>query len=131
MPVHPFLTGAATAAVLLIIILLLFYRIRHRLRISREMMYLLSQDQYEYLFIDIRSREEFAKGHIPNALNIPYVECSDLLPTENMFEKIYVYGKTRRKARIIAAVLDTTGYFNVAFFGAFRGWKGPIEITEA
>lgn len=130
MYVHPFLTGAATAAVLLIFIILLGYRIRHRFRIEKEIMYLIGQDQYEYILIDIRTPDAFAAGHIPNARNVPYEKCVTYLPTENMFEKIYVYGRSSRGARIIAKMLDTTGYFNVTYYGSFRSWKGPIAKTD-
>lgn len=128
--IHPFLTGAATAAVFLILLILLVNRVRHRFRIKKEIMYLINQDQYEYILIDIRIPEAFAAGHLPNAINVPYQKSITYLPTEKMFEKIYVYGRNRRTARIIAKMLDTNGYFNVTYYGSFRSWKGPVEKTE-
>ncbi len=131
MPFDPINAGVVSISILLVIILLLVSRIRHRILTGRELLYLLDQDQYEYILIDIRSKCEFEKGHIRNALNVPLPECPGYLPTENMFEKIYVYGRSRRSARNVAKMLDKTGYFNVTFYGAFCGWKGPVEKTGA
>jgi rhodanese-related sulfurtransferase len=130
MPFNPFYTGAATATVLLILTLLIYYRIRHLIRTGRELSYLIGQDQFEYTLIDVGSPEDFARGHIPSARNVPYQECTGFFPTENMFEKIYVYGRNRRKARIVAKMLDTTGYFSVTLYGTFRSWRGPVEKNE-
>ena len=93
-------------------------------------MYLTGQDQFKYILIDIRESCDYEKGHIPTAMNVPYPGCLEYLPTENMFEKIYIYGISRRRSRIVANRLDTTGYFNVSYFGAFRSWRGSVEKAE-
>ena len=131
MPFDPIYAGVVTIFLLLLIILLLVSRIRHRILTGREMLHLIGQSQYEYILIDIRSSREYETGHILNAQNVPFPECPGYMPTENMFEKIFVYGQSRRSARIVAKMLDETGYFNVTFYGAFRGWRGPVTIIRA
>lgn len=130
MPFDPVYTGIATVPILILIILLLVTRIRHRFLVRKVLLYLIGQDQYEYILIDIRGSREFNRGHIPNAQNVPFAECPGYLPTENMFEKIIVYGRSRRRARMVAKMLDKTGYFNVSFYGSFRSWNGPVETTD-
>ena len=116
MPFDPIYAGVVTIFLLLLIILLLVSRIRHRILTGREMLHLIGQSQYEYIL---------------NAQNVPFPECPGYMPTENMFEKIFVYGQSRRSAQIVAKMLDETGYFNVTFYGAFRGWRGPVTIIRA
>lgn len=126
MHLDPIYIAFTAVFLLLLIVLPLVMRIRHRVLAGRELIYLLGQYHFEYILIDIRRNQDFIKGHIPNALNVPYPDCLNYLPTENMFEKIYIYGNTRRQARNTAKTLGITGYFNVSYFGAFRSWRGPV-----
>ncbi len=112
------------------IMILSVVRIRHRILAGRELLYLTGQDSFEYILIDIRGVQDYEEGHIPNALNVPFPECMDYFPTDNMFEKIYIYGKSRYQAQLVARKMGITGYFNVSYFGAFRQWKGPVEKEE-
>ncbi len=124
-PVYPI-----TALILMAIIIILIVRIRHRILAGRELLYLTGQDSFEYILIDVRKTLEYKKGHIPNAMNVPFPGCMEYLPTENMFEKIYIYGESRYQARLVARKMGITGYFNVSYFGAFKQWKGPVEKEE-
>ncbi len=92
---------------------------------------LIEQDQYEFIILDIRSRTEFESSAIKGALSLPAAEIRDNLPTEKMFEPLYVCGRNWRQARSAARLLDTVGYFNVTCYGGFRGWKGPKESQQA
>jgi len=127
MHLNPVYIGTVTTLILMLIIFMITGRIRHGILAGRELTYLLGQDSFEYILIDIRKNRDFEKGHIPGAANVPYPDCLKYLPTENMFEKIYIYGKSRYRAREVAKNLNKTGYFNVSYFGAFRAWKGPVE----
>lgn len=122
-PVYP---GMITVLILLVLFILFVIRIRHRVLAGRELLYLTGQDSFEYILIDVRKTRDFERGHIPNAINVPFPGCMEYLPTENMFEKIYIYGTSRHQARLVALKLGNTGYFNVSYFGAFRQWKGPV-----
>jgi len=125
------IASAVSTLLFSIALLVIFRRFQYRLLVGRELKYLISQNQYDYTIIDLRRPEEFTRGHIPNALNIPYQQCLGYMPTENMFEKIYIYGRDRRSARKAARNLSSTGYFNVKYYGALRGWKGPLERAGA
>lgn len=121
------------AVVLIIAVTVLVVRIkrlRRQISTGRELEYLLGQNLCEFTLIDIRTSGEYSSGHIPGALNVPVGECGDCLPSENMFQKIFVYGRSRRSAQKAAKILDENGYFNVTCYGAFRNWKGPVTTTE-
>ena len=125
----PIIIVAIVLPVLLMLTLMMVGRIRSRGHLIRTVSALISQDQYEYTILDIRNEGHFAEGHIPHAVNVPFEQINDRLPTENMFQQIYVYGQNRRKVRKAVRILDKSGYFNVTSYGAYRGWKGPIETT--
>jgi rhodanese-related sulfurtransferase len=131
MPIPVVLASVSAALLLFTALLIIFRRVQYRVQVGRELHYLIGQKQFDYTIIDIRGGNEFVRGHIPNALNIPYQQCLGYMPTENMFEKIFVYGRNRRSARRAALSLSSTGYFSVKYFGPFRCWKGPVEITSA
>ena len=91
---------------------------------------LISQENFEFLLLDIRDKEEFAESHIPRAKNIPYEKLISSLPIENMFLTIIVYGANRKKNRMAAEHLSDMGYFNVTCFGSITRWKGDLTRNE-
>jgi len=91
---------------------------------------LISQNDFEYLLIDIRSKDEFTKSHIPSAVNIPFNELMTSLPVENMFLTIIVYGGSKRISCRAADFLSESGYFNVTSFGSLSRWKGNMIRNE-
>ena len=126
MPLESLIAVAAAAGLFFLMLSASAAWLRRKVRLDREISGLLSQDQYEYTILDVRRNTDFTKSHVPASRNIPYDEFDGGLPTENMFEKIFVYGPNRRIARKVARTLDRTGYFNVTCYGSFRGWKGPV-----
>lgn len=87
---------------------------------------LLSQENCEFLLIDIRTEEEYRQGHLPRAVNIPVTILMSSLPAEDMFMAIIVYANSRKEALSVAAYLSESGYFNVTSFGAIDQWKGEL-----
>ncbi|MBB6482561.1 rhodanese-like domain-containing protein [Spirochaeta isovalerica] len=87
---------------------------------------LISQKNFEYLLIDIRSEREYERAHIPTAVSIPYEKLITSLPVENMFLTIIVYGGKGNKPVAAARYLSRSGYFNVTSFGAISRWKGEL-----
>jgi len=88
---------------------------------------LISQEQYEYYLIDVRSEAEYRKGHIPTAINVPYGQLGTFLPTDKLFTNMVVYGRSPLQSSRAAAVLSDAGYFNVTSFGPIFKWRGPVS----
>lgn len=67
------------------------------------------------VLIDVRTPEEFAAGHIPGALNIPYDELPARLHEleGRQGEEIVVYCRTGRRANIAEQALAEAGFLNV------------------
>jgi rhodanese-related sulfurtransferase len=85
------------------------------------------------LILDVRSRGEYANGHIPGALNIPHDQLPDRLSEIDVAktEEIVVHCQSGQRARIAEEALIKAGYSNVRDLdGHMNGWMNagyPIE----
>ena len=77
------------------------------------------------VLLDVRSAEEFAAGHIPGAIHIPYDEIPMRLAelAEYRDTEIVVYCRTGRRAGIAEATLREAGFSSVSDLdGHMREW---------
>lgn len=83
--------------------------------------------QSGYVIIDVRDPEDFAEGHIANAINIPYREIRSTVTTKlaNLNQKIFVYGEGSR-SRLAANEIARMGYTSVYSCGDIRDWTGEL-----
>ncbi len=86
--------------------------------------------EQEYIIIDARTEEEFAEGHIENAILIPEYEIKDRaekeLPDKDTL--ILVYCRSGRRSKIASEELAKLGYKNVKEFGGIIDW--PYEVVK-
>ena len=86
--------------------------------------------QKNYIIIDARTQEEFADGHIENAILIPEYEIAGRAEKElpNKDALILVYCRSGRRSKIASQELVKLGYTNVKEFGGIIDW--PYEIVK-
>ena len=81
-----------------------------------------------YIILDVRRPDEFAAGHIPNAINVPNesIGTSEIpeLPDKNQL--IMVYCRSGRRSKEASEKLVKLGYTNIVEFGGILDWKGEI-----
>ena len=84
----------------------------------------------DYIIIDARTTEEFAEGHIENAILIPEYEIADRAEKElpDKEQLILVYCRSGRRSKIASEELVKLGYTNVKEFGGIIDW--PYEIVK-
>ena len=86
--------------------------------------------EQDYIIIDARTEEEFAEGHIQNAILIPEYEIKDRaekeLPDKDAL--ILVYCRSGRRSKIASEELVNLGYTNVKEFGGIIDW--PYDIVR-
>ena len=84
----------------------------------------------DYIIIDARTNEEFAEGHIENAILIPEYEIADRADNElpDKDDLILVYCRSGRRSKIASEELVKLGYTNVKEFGGIIDW--PYEIVK-
>ena len=82
-----------------------------------------------YIILDVRRPDEYATGHIPNAINVPNesIGTDEIpeLPDKNQL--IMVYCRSGRRSKEAAEKLVNLGYTNIVEFGGILDWKGEIE----
>jgi rhodanese-related sulfurtransferase len=85
------------------------------------------------LLIDSRSFDEYEKGHIPGAMNLPY---NSIFENKNIFNKLpknkwlitYCDGPPCDVAELLAFELFYSGFKRVAIYaGGLNGWKSQMK----
>jgi rhodanese-related sulfurtransferase len=89
------------------------------------------------VFIDSRSREEFAAGHVPGALNIPLEESKQGLSGANLPYPqgqtlvVYCEGGDCQTSLSLAKLIHEQGFRDIRIFtGGWTGWSAaglPVE----
>ena len=84
----------------------------------------------EVVLVDVRSAEEFAKGHIEGAVNVPLqklsYEVEDVI--EDKEAMIILYCESGRRAMQAALILEELAYNNVYDMGGILGW--PYQVIK-
>ena len=75
---------------------------------------------------DVRRPDEFAAGHIPNAINVPNesIGTSEIPELPDKDQLIMVYCRSGRRSKEASEKLVKLGYTNIVEFGGILDWKG-------
>ncbi len=84
-----------------------------------------------YIILDVRRPDEFAAGHIPNAINVPNesIGTSEIPELPDKDQLIMVYCRSGRRSKEASEKLVKLGYTNIVEFGGILDWKGEI-VTD-
>ena len=98
-------------------------------QITAEQAKTIMDTEKDYVIIDARTEEEFAEGHIENAILIPEYEIKDRAEKElpDKEQLILVYCRSGRRSKIASEELVKLGYTNVKEFGGIIDW--PYETV--
>ena len=99
-------------------------------QITAEQAKTIMDTEKDYVIIDARTEEEFAEGHIENAILIPEYEIKDRAENElpDKEQLILVYCRSGRRSKIASEELVNLGYTNVKEFGGIIDW--PYEVVK-
>lgn len=83
----------------------------------------------DYIILDVRTEEEYAQGHIPDAILIPDYEieerAQEVLKDKNQL--ILVYCRSGRRSKLASEILVKLGYTHIYEFGGIIDWPFDIE----
>ncbi|MFT4924835.1 MAG: phage shock protein E [Phenylobacterium sp.] len=104
--------------------------------ISQEALQKLLKSDHKPLVVDVRTEGEYAKGHIPGAINIPHKKLkkrlAELKDVKNKQVILYCHSGTR--ANIAKKILSKSGFSQLDHLsGDFKAWskKGlPLEKAD-
>jgi len=85
------------------------------------------------LILDVRSQEEFAMGHVPNAILIPHDELASRVTElgSDTGRPLVVYCESGKRAGMAGETLLQAGFTNIAHLdGDMRGWRESGRPTE-
>ena len=99
-------------------------------QITAEQAKTIMDTEKDYIIIDARTEEEFAEGHIKNAILIPEYEIANRAEKElpDKEQLILVYCRSGRRSKIASEELVKLGYTNVKEFGGIIDW--PYETVK-
>ncbi|MBT8059203.1 MAG: rhodanese-like domain-containing protein [Xanthomonadales bacterium] len=85
----------------------------------------------EAVWIDVRTADEFASGHVAGAAHIPYQEIVDRIGevTGDSDELIYVYCRSGRRSGIAQKALQDAGFSRVYNIGGLEDAQRKAEAT--
>ncbi|MGS0827548.1 rhodanese-like domain-containing protein [Shewanella sp. 0m-8] len=74
------------------------------------------------LVVDVRTPEEFAQGHLPNAINIPYQQIDSAFAKQQIAKdrSVVVYCRSGNRSGIANKMLVGEGYTNVYNGGGYQ-----------
>ena len=83
-------------------------------------------EETDYIILDVRTPEEFAEKHIPNAINVPNETIGENeipeLPRKD--QMILVYCRSGNRSKQASEKLVKLGYTNIYEFGGINDWTG-------
>ena len=104
--------------------------------ISPENMHTLVDDSFFVNIIDLRSKEKYDAGHIPQAVNFPLRELKSMIQDiisdgfSVLTSQIIVYGGTEQEGIDGAEILVSFGFTNVWRLESMDVWGGTVISTE-
>ena len=78
----------------------------------------------DHLFVlDVRTPQEYAEGHVPGAVNVPYDQLASRLAEVPKDKDVVLYCKSGRRAGIAAETLTANGYTRLSHLeGDMPAW---------
>ena len=82
----------------------------------------LGKDAAMPVVIDVRTDQEWDKGHLEGAVLIPYDQIGEKIGSvvKDKSQKIYVYCRTGRRAKIAKEALEKLGYKDIINLGSLE-----------
>ena len=82
----------------------------------------------DVIILDVRTQEEFDKGHIPSAVLLPDFEVREnakyVIPDKDQI--ILVYCQSGGRSKSASKELIEMGYTNIFDFGRISDWEGDL-----
>src|SRR5690625_290025 len=118
--------------VVIILVILLAYLIFQHFR-SRAFLNVLSEEQFRKGYrkaqlIDVREPQEFERGHILGARNIPITQMKQRLVELRKDKPVYLYCQGTSRSSRAANLLNKNNYKDINILkGGFKKWTGRIK----
>ncbi len=79
------------------------------------------------ILLDVRTKQEYKEGHIPNSKNIPLQTIGDIEHiVQDKNTPIFVHCYSGSRSRQAVAILNQIGYQNVKNIGGISSYRGKV-----
>ena len=101
-------------------------------RISMDEAVNMMAQESDYIILDVRRADEFAAGHIPNAINVANesIGTDEIPELPDKDQLIMVYCRSGRRSKEASEKLVKLGYTNIVEFGGILDWKGETVTDQ-
>lgn len=84
------------------------------------------EEESDYIIVDVRTKEEYAEKHIPDAINIPNetIGKEEIPELPDKEQLIMVYCRSGNRSKQAADKLVSLGYSNIVEIGGINDWIG-------
>ena len=95
-------------------------------QISMDEAIAMMETESNYIILDVRTPEEFAEKHIPDAINIPNetIGTEEIPELPDKEQLILVYCRSGNRSKQASEKLVRLGYTNIVEFGGINDWPG-------
>ena len=95
-------------------------------QISMDEAIAMMEEENDYIILDVRTPEEFAEKHIPDAINIPNetIGTEEIPELPDKEQLILVYCRSGNRSKQASEKLVKLGYTNIVEFGGINSWPG-------
>ena len=95
-------------------------------QISMDEAIAIMESESDYIILDVRTTEEFADKHIPDAINIPNetIGTEEIPELPDKAQLILVYCRSGNRSKQASDKLANLGYTNIVEFGGINDWPG-------
>jgi rhodanese-related sulfurtransferase len=85
---------------------------------------IIGSGENNFVVVDVREGEDFAKGHIPGAINLPMEKWASLQGLQkNKTNIVYCYTQTCHLGANACRLFASKGYPVMEMEGGFKAWK--------
>ena len=86
----------------------------------------LMETETDYIILGVRTQEEYADKHIPDAICIPNetIGSAEISELPDKDQLILVYCRSGNRSKQAAGKLVSLGYTNIVEFGGSNSWHG-------
>jgi len=85
------------------------------IRIQDVEKYIMSGD----ILIDLRDTRDYLKGHLPEAVNVPFDKLEDILGKIGNSRRVFLYCETGSHSMLAARILSSKGYRVYNLYGGY------------
>ena len=102
-------------------------------QISMDAAITMMEEESNYMILDVRTPEEFADQHIPDAINIPNetIGTEEIPELPDKEQLILVYCRSGNRSKQASDKLVKLGYANIVEFGGINDWPGETVSGDA